>query len=209
VPPEKAGREVLTWGQTAGLLLPFFFAYIGLLLPRAAFRLVVDRYLPPLVFVAIVFALRYLQERSSNRNRAALALNAVSLLALTFYAVAGAHDVFSLGRARVQAAEELTRSGLPRTAIGGGMEYDGWTQIVTWGYIDEPHLKNPSWGYKPQPESHDPCRYWFLFLTPAVEPKYVLAYEPRSCYQPSNFAPVAYSTWLPPYSQKVYIQRVP
>jgi hypothetical protein len=207
---EKLGIQVLTWAQTAGLLLPFFVAYIGLLIPRAAFRLVVDRYLPPLVLVGVVFALRYLQERNAGRRAVLVAfgLSGAFFAALTFYSLAGAHDVFSLGRARVLATERLTQAGVPATAISGGMEYDGWTQVVTWGYIDEPHLKNPVGAYRPQPESHDPCRYWFLFLTPAVDPEYVLAYEPNSCYVPSQYAPVAYSTWMPPYRQKVYIQRV-
>jgi hypothetical protein len=204
-------RWGLSWRQTAGLLSPFAIGYVGLLLPRATFRLVVDRYLPPLVFVAAVFALRYLQERTTSRRHARIAvlLSTVCLMSMTFYGVAGAHDVFSLGRARLAATEEVMRSGVPRTSISGGMEYDGWTQIVTWGYIDEPHLKNPAGAYRPQLVSADPCQYWFEFLTPAVEPKFILAYEPRSCYAPSSFAPVAYSTWLPPYSEKVYIQRVP
>jgi hypothetical protein len=202
--------ESLSWRQMLWLLMPFFAAYFVLLLPRATFRLMVDRYLTPLLFVIVIVALRYLQEQPADRRLARFGtmLSATALLPLLAFGVAGTHDVFALSRARLAAADQLLHAGVPQTAIEGGMEYDAWTQVTTWGYIDEPHLANPAGAYKPHPVPQDPCHNWFLFMAPAVTPQYVLAYDPVTCYTPSEFAPVAYTTWLPPYGQKVYVQRV-
>jgi hypothetical protein len=197
----------LSWFQTALLLVPFSLAYLALLMPRAASisHTLFDRYTTPMMLVLGVFALRYLQEHAKQQG---YLLSVVMLTLLTGYTVAGTHDVYALDRARVIAADEITSAGVPRTAVNGGFEYDGWTQILASGYVNDSNIKNPAGAYHPVAMSSDPCIYFFEIWTPAIKPQYVLSFDPVSCYQPSSFAAVPYQTWLPPYDQKVYVQQV-
>ena len=55
------------------------------------------------------------------------------------YAVATMHDLFAFDRARVDAAKRDIAKGLPRTAIEGGFEYDGWTQLEQNGIRQRPY----------------------------------------------------------------------
>jgi hypothetical protein len=175
-------------------------------MPRAAStaHTLFDRYLVPLVIVLAVFLLRYVQEHS-KRNEYWLSLT--TLLLFTFFSVAGTHDFFALERARLAAADEVTQSGIQRTALDGGFEYDGWTQITIAGYVNDPHI-TPSSVYQPMPENTSACQHFFKTWTPVVMPEYALAFDPVSCFKPSQFPPVPYRTWLAPRDRKVYIQKV-
>ena len=195
----------LTWHQTTILLIPFSLAYFVLLMPRAAFHTLFDRYLVPLVLVLGVFALRFLQEHS---RRTGWALSAVTLATFTLGTVAGTHDFYSLTRARLAAAEEVTRSGVPRTAVDAGLEYDGWTELLVAGYVNDPHITIPAGAYKPLPKETDLCNYSFLPYTPDVKPAYVLSFDPSSCFKPSHYAPVPYHMWIAPHQRTIYIQQV-
>ena len=199
--PEAA----LTWYQTALLLVPFSLAYFALLMPRAAFHALFDRYLVPLLLVLGVFTLRYLQEHSTRNARA---LSGATLLTFTIFTVAGTHDMFVLSRARLAAAEEVTRSGVPRTALDAGLEYDGWTELLVSGYVNDPHIKIPAGAYKPLPVETDLCNYSFLPYTPDVKPAFVLSFDPSSCFKPSQYAPVPYQMWIAPHHRTIYIQQV-
>ncbi len=191
------------------LLGSFLTAYGVLLLPRATFHVVYDRYLiPPLLIVIILLLLVY-QSNFAPRGRV---IGAVAMMSYGLFAIALSHDFYALGRARVEAASTLQKAGIARTNIEGGFEFDAWTQLEQWGYINQPDIVNPPGAF------HRPARYTFTSCkavftrfpeeVPAVDPRYVLAYD-QTCFKPSNFAPLAYRTWLPPYDQKVYIQQVP
>jgi hypothetical protein len=199
VAEEDRSMEI-TWKATRVLLLPFAAAYFLLLLPRATIGMVFDRYLTPLVMVFVIFLLRYVQEQVASRHHW---LSTATLLVFSSFAVAGTHDMFAFARARVQVATEVTQSGVPRTSVEGGFEYDGWTQILAMGHTTDPALLTQAPGFK-----RDPCRNFFYPIAPAVVPDYVLSFDPTTCYPPSKFPPVTYYAWLPPHSRKVYVQQV-
>jgi hypothetical protein len=197
----------LSWTQTTVLLLPFSLAYLALLVPRAAFHSPFDRYLTPLMVVFAVFLLRYLQQRGGRpSHKLSYASSFVILLVFTFFAVAGTHDLFAQYRAHVIVANEVTESGVPRTELEGGFEYNGWTQILTTGYVTDPYDRVP--GAPPPEDDPDPCHYSTLNWTPAIRPEYALSYDPVSCYKPSHYPPVEYRTWLPPHAHWIYVQQV-
>jgi hypothetical protein len=175
-------------------------------MPRAAFHQVYDRYLVPLLIVVAVFALRYLQEVA---RRAPLWPSLAVLMAFSGYAVAGTHDLFSMERARLEAANKLTASGVPRTSLEGGFEYDGWTEILARGYVNDPRLQIPKGAYEPTSRlDYQACHSFFYRFVPAINPRYVLSFDPASCYVPASFAPVGYTAWLPPHRRAIYIQQV-
>lgn len=195
----------LSWRATSTLLLPFFVAYWFLLLPRAAFIVMFDRYMLPVMAVLLVYLLRWHQERVSERlPRAAI----VTLALVAFFAVAGTHDFFAMDRARVRAADELLAAGTPRASLRGGFAFDAISQVDAWGYVNDPRLVNPPGSYRPQPANDGPCRYWFQPFVPAVQAKYALATDPTPCLGPSPFAPVSYHTWLPPATRQIFVGTV-
>jgi hypothetical protein len=195
--------EALTWKETLWLLLPFAAAYFALLLPRATESVAFDRYVMPLVIVFIIVLLRYAQQRLTHPT---YWLSAITLSLFTLYAVAGTHDRFALERARIQAAQEVTDSGVPRTSLEGGFEYDGWTQITTEGYVDDPRLLHGYHAFQRGPAL--PCHDAFYSLVPAVQPKYQLAFKPQGCFSVSQFPPVSFHTWMPPFHRQIYIQKI-
>jgi hypothetical protein len=96
-----AARVPLSWYQLWVLIGPFTLAYVAVILPRAFF-VIFDRYLIPLMLIAVLVLLRYAQDRISPR----LPLVCVLPIALFgAYAVAKTHDVFSLFRGRLALIE--------------------------------------------------------------------------------------------------------
>jgi hypothetical protein len=204
----RARTLVPSWSVTLTLIAPFAVAYFLLLLPRAAFVVTIDRYLIPLAAVLLIPLLRYYQERvqehAPNLSFAALALFGA-------YGVASTHDYFATNRARLRAAEEVHNARIPRTEIQGGWEYDSWTQLQVAGYINDWRIENPSNAYHKveTPQLPEPCRFWFSQNTPAVTPRYFVVFSRLNCLAPSNFAPVLYHTWLPPFNRQIYVQQLP
>jgi len=131
---------------------------------------------------------------------------------LALYAIAGTHDWFALNRARVAAVTHIESSGVPPTAIQGGYDFDGWTQIEAAGYINDPRIVNPSLAYKPSielPQLPSQCRLDFAAFTPAVQPRYFVVFSVMSCLQVSRYNPLTYNTWLPPFHRAIFIQETP
>jgi hypothetical protein len=168
-----------------------------------------DRYLLPLIFVFLVILLRVYEEKVGDR------LPAISLfLVLLFgaFTVAGMHDLFAMGRARLTAADEILATGVVRTEIQGGFEYDAWTQLESAGYVNDYRLRIPVGAFHPKSlPANAPvgCYFGFAEHTPAINPRYIFAFDPSSCYSPSQFAPVSYKAWLSPHTRTIYIQKVP
>ncbi len=203
-----AKKLVPSWYVTAVLLVPFTLAYIALLTPRAIFFVTCDRYLIPLFAVALIPLLRFyqerVQERTPNFSFAVLAL-------FTAYGVASTHDYFATNRARLRAAENVRNSGVPRTSIQGGWEYDSWTQLETAGYVNDWRIEQPPHAYRKIPLSKlpEPCRFWWSSFTPTVVPRYFVVFSPQACLARSSFAPVWYHTWLPPFERQIDVQQLP
>lgn len=205
--PSKNERfQAESWQDVLWLLGPFGLSYFVLIVYRP---LVFDRYLLPLVAVAIICLLRLHQERIAD------SLPAISVAVLAIFAIlaiGGTHDWFAWNRARLAALSELRASGVPRVEIQGGVEDDGWTQIRDGGYINDPRLKVPKGAYHPHihlPAVTADCSFDFAPYTPAIYPKFSTVFPKMWCLAPSKYPPVNYRMWLPPFKGTIYIQEIP
>ena len=189
------------------LLVPFFLGNAFLLVTRAAQGDIWDRYLLPLLVAASILIVRLFQERISA-ELPLLSIVVVALFAL--FGVAGLHDVYARQRARLAAADELHAHNVPDTAFYAGFEYDGWTQLRTAGYVNSSQIAHPAnaW-HDPGPYlAHHPCGYGYTNLFIAIKARYILSYDPAGCDGPTAFAPIVFATWLPPFHQTLYINRI-
>ena len=189
------------------LLAPFTCIYLGLLIPRALSGLMFDRYLLPLLAIAMIVVLRLYQQKVASQLPI-LTLACTVLIAA--YGVAALHDVFVMERARLAATEQLRAAGFPRTAFYGGFEYDGWTQMEAWGYVNSDRLRLPAGLATPDLSTLPvkPCNYIFYRQYAAIRPQYALSFDDRSCSGPAPFNPTPYTTWLPPYSGSIYVRSI-
>jgi len=206
----QASQGTGTWLAIALLLGPFTVAYIGALLPLALVQLMFDRYLLELLAVAIVVLVK-LYQNSFNENLPWL--SAVVLLVFGSYSVVQTHDLFALDRARVAAANQIISTGIPRTAIQGGFNFDGWTEIEASGNVNDRRIAVPAHIYRRYVDtSHLPpdCVHWFSEWTPSVLPRYFLVRTaPLPCLAASEFASVQYTAWSPPFHREIVIQKHP
>ena len=211
---QKAGRAS-SWQGILWLLGPFSLSYFLLLMPVSYRAVVFDRYALFIMPAAIIVLLRLHQDWIAPR----LPSVSVAVLAIfAVFAIAATHDWFTRSRARLTALNEIRASGVPRTEIQGGYEYDGWTQTEVAGYINNPWIKVPAGAYhpvKPQPVP-DACEYTFSSYTPAIHPKYTVIFPPVWCIfppvwclEPSKYSPANYRTWLPPFKGTIYVQEIP
>jgi hypothetical protein len=195
--------------QAGWILGPFAIGYAAFLLPRAIYFFIFDRYLLGLLPVVITFLCLTYQRCMRERLPA---LCTVMLIVSALYAIAGTHDWFALNRARVAAINQIERSGVPATAIQGGYDYDGWTQVEAAGHINDPRIINPPSVYQPSLEPlrlQSPCRLDFAPYTPAVQPRYFVVFSVMPCLEITRYQSVTYSTWLPPFRRTIFIQEAP
>lgn len=196
------------WYEMLWLLGPFTVAYLVLLLPRAWFECILDRYLLELMAVAIILFISAYQRWIGPR------LPAICVLILSVYAalaVAGAHDWFAWQRARLAAIDEVRASGVPRTSILGGFDYDGWTQIKDGGYINDPRIQTPvgAWDSRPLLSGFaKECHLGFIDYTPVLQPKFVVAPDSSTCLLPSQYPPLSYRAWLPTFGRIIEVWRL-
>ena len=106
--------------------------------------------------------------------------------------------------------EEVLASGVPATEIQGGFEPDGWTQLQ-YGPINNRFVSVPAHAYQPVPgldRIPEACRLDFADRTPAIHAKYSVGFDPQWCFAPTQYPPVHYTRWLPPFRGTVTIQRL-
>jgi hypothetical protein len=196
-------RQDILW-----LLGPFSFSYIVMLLPRGIYGLLYDRYLLGLMPLAIVFLLR-LYQQVIGVNLPAISF--VMLGAFGFFSIAGTHDWFAANRARIIAVEEVRATGVPKTAIQGAFEYDGWTQIEAAGFVNEERIEVPAGAFHKNIRMYrlpERCWHFFGWYAPSIDPKYLIVSSPSSCFADSMFPPVTFRTWLPPFRRTIYVQQM-
>jgi hypothetical protein len=204
--PSRHGE--LSLYETCVLVLPFSLVYFCLLLPRASFPTtfsdVWDRYFLPLILVAVLLLLRLLKERQRKIPVSCYAM----LLLYTFFSVAATHDMFVGYRAIASVRAGLKANGISLATVSGPWQEDGANQIDAQGYLNDDRVKNPAGAYQFDP---DPplanCAYWFGPLVPALHLQYVLTLEKLHCLLPTQYPPVTYTTWLPPFSYTIYVER--
>jgi len=200
---EPVMRQDLLW-----LLGPFSLSYILMLLPRGLYALLYDRYLLGLMPLAIIFLIRLYQQVIGD------SLPAISFLmlgAFGFFSIAGTHDWFAANRARIVAVEEVRATGVPKTAIQGAFEYDGWTQIEAAGFINEERIEVPAGAFHKNMRMYrlpERCWHFFGWYAPSIDPKYLIVSSSSSCFADSTFPPVTFRTWLPPFHRTIYVQQM-
>jgi hypothetical protein len=201
--PESVTRQDLLW-----LLGPFSLSYIVMLLPRALYAMVYDRYLLGLMPLAIIFLI-WLYQRVTKNDMPAICF--LMLGAFGLFSIAGTHDWFALNRARILAVEEIHATGVPKTAIQGAFEYDGWTQIEAAGYINEERIEVPAGAFRKNMRMYqlpEKCWHFFGWYASAIDPKYVIVSSPSHCFANSTFSPVTFRAWLPPFQRTIYVQQI-
>jgi hypothetical protein len=206
-PPCHPRTQVATWRELGILLVPFTLAYLALLLPRAIFGTIFDRYLLPLIVVAMLALLRLYQDRVRSKLPQASLLLVVIIAA---YSIASTHDTFSMFRARLAALNELRAAGIPPTAIDGGFDTNSWTQIAQSGYLNDFRIVVPAGAFVPPPPATPLaiCRPQMAEWLPSVHPLYALSFDPTACAGESRFAPVSYRQWLGASTVTIYIVDV-
>jgi hypothetical protein len=203
-----SGRDPVMSQDLLWLLGPFSLSYIGMLLPRGLYALLYDRYLLGLMPLAIIFLIRLYQQVIGD-NLPAIAF--LMLGAFGFFSIAGTHDWFAANRARIVAVEEVRATGVPKTAIQGAFEYDGWTQIETAGFVNEERIEVPAGAFHRNMRMYrlpERCWHFFGWYAPSIDPKYLIVSSPSSCFADSTFPPVTFRTWLPPFRRAIYVQQM-
>ena len=188
------------------LLVPFTVAYVGLISPRAGFENIWDRYLLPLLFVALIFALRFYQKQFQTRLPIAALVLALCIGA---YATASLHDRFAMYRARAGAVNEVLAAGIPATAVSGGWDYDGWTELEISGHIVDPRMLVPPGVTLAKPTHYglENCPWFYCNMFPHVMPYYTISFRPDAAVN-NKFAPVPYRTWVESPGT-IYVVRFP
>jgi hypothetical protein len=204
---ERTAPLARSWREALWVFGPFSIAYILLLLPRAMYEFLYDRYMLGIMPMAMILLLRLYQRWFSDRVPA-LTFAVLALFAVV--SVAGTHDWFAVNRARVLAVEELHTAGIPKTAIQGGFEYDGWTEITAAGYVNEKRITVPAGAYHRFAGLALPhnCEHFFSAMAAHVHPRYVVVGSPLPCFDPSSFPSVDYRAWMPPFHRSVFVQKV-
>jgi hypothetical protein len=198
------------WLQLRDLLFPtdlrvalpaialFTLAYLCLLIPRAAFGLIFDRYALPLVLFAAIGLLALFQSQTSA-ERFPLHISIPAYVLLVCFALVGlafTQDVLALARARAAAVRLLREHAIPATEIAAGIEYDCWTQAQAVGHVNKYEIRVP-------PNAFNPMQGY----TPALKCLYRVEFQPRPDTIPSEFGFIAYRSWLPPNHRRIYIDR--
>jgi hypothetical protein len=185
----------------AALTLPFLLVYIAAIAIRGPFFGIYDRYSLPAVAILAVLLL------SACQKVPTAAWMALGIYAL--YGVATAHDSFAAARARLELTNRLLVSGLQRTDILSGFEFDCWTEVEKTGYINNDQIQYPANAYHNFGDCNGPetLQFWWRSLAPSVHARYVVTLTPLADLEPAEAGSVAYRTWLPLGTQHVYAQR--
>jgi hypothetical protein len=202
-----------SWIQLRWILGPFTLSYLMLLIPRAMWQAVQDRYLLSMAPIAIIVLLKLYQEHIKPTLPVA---SFIVLIVVAVIAVGDSHDVFAASRALTNMVATVERSGIPGKSVLAGLEgtgwaRDGWVQTADGGHINDPRIKVPVGAYRPYaPDLRLPpeCQSWFASYTPAITPTYVVVSTAKSCFAPTNFPVIHYTTWFPPFRRSVYVEKL-
>jgi hypothetical protein len=193
------------WKQLAFLLVPYACAYMILLIPRAGTGWIYDRYTLEIGMVALIFLVRYYQERIQPRIPAA---GIVLIVIMAITGVVITHNHFALYRARVTLANELLASGVPDTSVDNGFEYNFAVELRVAGHLNEENVVFPANASIPEPPlPATTCKMFWHTKTPHITPLYGISFDPNACYGPAPFAPVKYSRWLSHSPGTLYVVR--
>lgn len=197
-PQDEPAEPVLSWSSLKVLALPFSAVYIALMIPRAGVNMIFDRYLLPLLFLALLAMARVYQERIARQ----LPRYTTLLLAVVaIYSIGVTHDAFAMLRARLDAARQLQARGVPDKEIDAGWEFNTWTVLNGAGVLV------PFGGDIPPAPAYPglACPPPFPGNILGLDPKYTLSYDPNDCGGQVGIPPVHYREWFGPRNVNVYI----
>jgi hypothetical protein len=202
-------NESPSWSAALWLLVPFAVGYLLTLVPRSATTALQDRYLLGVMPTAIVLLLLLYQRWFAS------ALPSVSVAVLVLfglYTVAATHDLYSDLRAGEVAVQQLRADGVPRTAIVEGFGSDGWVQLENAGYFNNENMVLPAHFQRPiavpWPIPQDCVNYFPQHGEPVIHPKYFIAETVNSCLAPTQYPPIPYRAWLPPFHRTRLIRQL-
>jgi hypothetical protein len=178
--------------QLGILLAPFTIVYALLLVPRAATFHLTDRYMLGLLGVALIYLVRYYQNRIQPRLPFAIVL-VVGIMAI--YGIAVTHNIFAVQRARVALAAELRADGIPDTLVDNGWDYNFDVELQHADYLNDKRIVFPVNAYTPTLPPAGPCPMVGYDQVPHIHPVYSVSFDPNACYGPAPFAPVHFSRW--------------
>ena len=201
--PTPAQRAAMFW-----TLVPFSSAYLLLIAPRALYEMIYDRYLIGLMPVAIAYLLCWFTARFGARVPL---YSFVAVAVFAAFGIVGTHDWYATNRARLRAVQTVQAAGIRRTSIQGAFELDGWAEVDAAGHINEEKIEYPKGAFKKNMRMYQqpiPCWHFFDWFAPAIVPVYVVTSTRDDCFVDSQFAPVPYTAWMPPFHRQVYIRKV-
>lgn len=188
------------------LVVPFCAAYLAVVATQAPLGLTFDRYLLPILYVALLLLARFYQNRISARLPA---YTSIVIAIFAAYGIAGTHDAFAMFRGWSEAAEEVRQSGVPRTAIDASWVYNSWTELENVGYLQWPSARYPAGVQVVAPQLPQiTCQPQMWKFSPQLRPQYTLSFDPNLCSGLSSFPPVQYHEWMGPRTVTIYILRV-
>jgi hypothetical protein len=197
-----AGRQAgLSWKTMAVLCVPFLGAYAAVLSLRASWSPLFDRYLLPIVAVALLFLLRYTQEHLTQRvSPIAWAI----LVAFCYWGVAGTHDWIAATKAHVRGLTELMQAGVPRTEVQASFELDADYEIATHGSVTN---VDALLFYSPPipPDKFLPGCSLYHPYTSDIEARFYVKGERIGLEQPTSFPDMEYRAWMPPFRRRLLI----
>jgi hypothetical protein len=174
----------------------FAIVYTGTLFFQSSL-LTFDRYLLPLIPLALIAVLLWTQKLSGVSPTA---VNWCLMTIFALFGVAISHDYYAALQARLTAFQRVEALGVAAKHICGGLELDGWTQAETAGRL-----------YRPDPVSAPSKRdgpvsgYWFLTYAPDIDPLYFLSWSEEPGLKSASIPAVSFGAWLPPFRREVKI----
>jgi hypothetical protein len=203
---DSVDERKVSFAELLVLTVPAGVASAALLVVRSGFTAFWDRYTLPLLFLALLLLMRFYQARSFSWGQRRGVSVVALLLALVYggYAAALVHDDYVWRRAMQAASEEVEASGIARTEITGGWDYDELTELRIAGHVYAPRMRLPK-GEVPPPSTHyglPNCQGFFCDMFPHVLPKYALSPQAEAGFR--EFPPVSYRRWLMP-SGSIYV----
>ena len=198
-----AARDLSAGEVAAIVFIPFMLLYTWVIWARVSGAIFFDRYSIPLLPGIIFGGLCLLKKRrpasgSGWREIPAAAWCAIVVFGL--YGIAISHDMFTLLRAEMGAAEALRERGIPRNRISAGFEYDATTQTNAAFSLAQERTASPD----------DPVSrlHWYLPMFSTVQPQYFVVASAVPELEETAYPKTDYFDWLPPFHRKLMIEKL-
>ncbi len=172
----------------------FSLGYLGLILPGALIGFAFDRYMLPLVPLAILALLMQFARYERRIPMAAWCC----LLVFSCYGVATTHDYFAATRTRIAMARGLEETGIGRDRISAGFEYDGWTLVKRSGHVRVAQ-------YEDRFTDNYREGFWFEFWNhaPDFRPDFVILNWNSEQPVHGGESHAEFRAWMPPFRRSV------